>query len=268
MNLNEMVSDPRLKRAELAFAALVGGEERASIKAIAVSVKDTFNMECEVRLSRSLSGKFFGMQIYPSTEEVERVTLRVVRGEDGSARFEKCSGVVIVIDRAMLDGSFSPRELTACLIHEVGHKVNWSTSVNKVLTVLGGISNLIKVGKLIVAGISLTSIIGFLVGMMLSSSIGTIVIGTVEEVVSDSLAVTYGYGPELHSSLTKVSSRVSGRDDSMFTRVSALIGVIPSLGFRKASIIGILRKERAMASSEYERDLIDDQLEVIARSGS
>ena len=76
------------------------------------------------------SEPFFGARIYPTIDYMEKIVSETVTEahpfKDINAAWDKIDQWVIELDSAMLDRdalSLTPKELVACLLHEIGHTV-------------------------------------------------------------------------------------------------------------------------------------------------
>jgi Zn-dependent protease with chaperone function len=266
--LNEVYRDDRLNLVDAEFTKLSKDQRQTKpLSEIAELVKEIFNMECAVELPRN-PNKFFGMQVHPSQEEVMGVALAVARGENGE-RFKHCTGVVIVIDEQLFHHDFTPREMTAMLLHEVGHKLRYKEEVNLTmgemsaqLAALGFGVGLLALAPG-VAGVLVTA-----AGVMLTTSFVSALKGTAVESAADDVAIRYGYGEEIHSALTKTAALPSraGDDAEAKRKVDWSLGAVPQFHARRAYIVASLTKERMGAKTDWEKELLDKQIAIVKRS--
>lgn len=270
MLLSEIYAEPRLKDADDAFAAwLKSGGRPGRMPTIESVVKDVFNMDAEVEAVRN-DAPFFGMKVYPSAEEAVGLGLAVSRGENGE-KFRRCTGVAIQVDGQIPGHDFTAREMTAMLLHEVGHKLRYKESVEIALASLFGHMGAVGVGiTAIIAIPGAGGVIAGVIAALLGTSFVDVLKGTAEEIKADEVAVRYGYAPELHSAVSRVAAmpaaaRASG-DPEAVRKAAWTADAITMLHSRRMAVLGQLQSERRRAKTDWEKELIDRQINIIRRN--
>ena len=80
------------------------------------------------------------MSIFPERSTTDKIIESVARGNSDfktiQSLWEKNSKWTIEIDERILKGTFTTRELTAMVLHEVGHLIQSKTIATRIITVL------------------------------------------------------------------------------------------------------------------------------------
>ena len=152
----------------------------------------------DVIYTKNTDKLFFGMCVIPVIDS-EKVTTILLSDEK-----VRIKTYYVEIDSKLIDLQLSKKELTACILHEVGHMVNDATpgdELRKNLDVYNAqtdgvmdVGNIGRNSRFIEYGIKDALI-----------KITTVFNKKDEEVLADEFVVMCGYGPELESALTKIT---------------------------------------------------------------
>jgi len=233
------------------------------LKNISKALKKEFNLDAEVYIVEN-TNKFFGMRVYPSKEEIEKMTIVVVDKENEGLEFESCKEVVIEIDSQIIKMA-TPKEMTATLLHEVGHKAISQEDLKH-------IKSLVK-AQLLVMGIVLipAAIVGVMLLMISLVIFATLskptmlILNNKRESGADSLSVRYGYGDSLYSMLNKIQDKVTEDPDKKKRLVNYSLERSIHFGHRKNEIRKTLEDELKKTDSPYEKKFLEEQLKKVRR---
>jgi hypothetical protein len=268
MILNELYHEDKLLKIDHCFEQLIRDNgDRDALNEISNLIHEIFNMGATVELVGN-GNLFFGMQVHPSAEELMGITLAVIKGEDGE-RFKRCTGVAIVLDSQLFENDFTAREMTAMLLHEIGHKLHYKENVKIAIVELLGNLGAIGVGMALLAATpGVAGIMVGAVGLFMTTSIVSAITGTATEHEADETPIKYGYGVELHSALTKVAAMPgkAGDDPEKLRKVDWSLQMVPLFHTRRAFVLASLVRERAMAKTDFDRNLLDKQIDIVKRS--
>lgn len=238
-----------------------------------------FNVDCKIFLHPAMSDRIsFGMRIFPSYEEMKGQFLDAIEKPKEGFNLVGCHNVSIEIDGAFLNSmkknNGTARELTAVLIHEIGHKVYVRVQKNiygKEYDMTKGKSITIRLNRAKLLRSILPDTNPLLVfGNVLMAFIGTSSIRDLlsvkyyseREIYSDSLAVSYGYGKEIYNVLTILQKEAGVQYQSRPKKI--LDWFEKNLNYyylRRKGVIEFLKKEYEQAKSPLEKESIKKLLD-------
>ena len=231
---------------------------------IAKSLKKEFNLDCEIDIVEDDS-KFYGMRVYPSQEEIKKMAIVIIDKDNEGLQFESCKEVVIEIDSKLIDMA-TPREMTAVLIHEVGHKaVNSKESQNlkKLVVAEMAIAGIVTIPLMLIGAfimmISLLLTVAFAYPTLL-------LLKNKVESDADSLSVKYGYGDSLWTFINKIDKNLvidEKQDNKRLVKFSLERAI--HFGVRKNEIRKNILEEIKVSKSPYEKEVLENQLKVLNR---
>ena len=233
-------------------------------------LKDEFNIDAKIKIPKRSPKELYGMRVYPSKEELKRMALEVIETKKG-LKFVKCKGVVIEIDRKLLNPKIgiTNRELTAILLHEIGHKIYSNDHIKEyneylrraAIASIGGWSIIIFATTTLASAIIISSLLSFY------HNINTRILSDNTEIKADSLPVKYGYAVEISSSLKKLSNwnkpKKNKKDVKTFRFLKRAFESLSHLGVRRNQIPELLKQELKEADSEYQKKIIMEQLKKL-----
>jgi hypothetical protein len=277
--MEKVYEEPRLDAVDQCFANIIGKCKRSNrpdcssdLEMLGGLMREVFGIQCVVEIYPASPGdKFFFMSCSPSVEDIMQVSNGMARGEKGIT-FDRLTGVVVTLDGKALDraadGAFTAKEMTAVLLHEVGHKAdlkgesNWATAYLATQLVLLGLTG---AALAVIPGAG--AVIAIPLAFILSSGFVEEMRRSKIEQSADSMAISYGYGPELHSVLKKLGAMAeSQRDTQTERKVQWAATTLLSFHHRRAEIIRELERELREAKTDSQRKLISEQLRIIRRA--
>ena len=206
----------KLKAIDEAFSNMIvrkGKNANLYTNSISRSLKAIFNNDFSIIINENNTMEFFGMQIYPKKEVINDIAMRIAENNNYKVNqlmdLLKTSDWIIEIDSKLFtDMNLKPDqyELTAALLHEVGHSIDKNSIANRIYRTYivkkaemnQRFKNLVRYNKSIFRNLFLIPI-----GIAFTcKSYRTDVFGS--ESVADQTVVKYGYGQYLQSFITKI----------------------------------------------------------------
>lgn len=166
----------------------------------------------QLLFTRNTDKLFFGMCTMPALTENSDIS-KIILSDDKI----RIDNYYIEIDSKLLDIGLNPRELVACLLHEVGHMVNDSQPIDEVRNAIAIYLNSIDTNIDIPNYKQSISIIEFGVKDALRKSI-SLFSKIDEEIIADEFIVSCGYGPDLESAYKKIIKSVFNIDKDLNNR--------------------------------------------------
>lgn len=117
------------KEFEAIFSELKNGmKKQDAIKKLEVTLKKIYKKDFTVKIIKTKERKYsFVMSVIPEQSALDKITSNLLneksKKETITDLWEKCNKWTIEIDERVLDNSFTDRELSALLLHEIGHVV-------------------------------------------------------------------------------------------------------------------------------------------------
>jgi hypothetical protein len=207
---------------------------------------------------------FFGMRVYPV---IDSNTVMDFLGDSKPKTFE-C--YFVELDSKLFDPvlNLTDRELTAILLHEVGHIVNDTETIDEVRKQID--MYMVKSGDTITFDTSK----GYreLLAYALKDSVfkvGSIFskIGN-DEIVADSFVFACGYGPDLESGMVKITRSANYLNKAIDDRLITLAWVLrlkSEFNVRRIPAIKTLNKAKLLTASELETRDITYASNVLSR---
>jgi hypothetical protein len=269
--LNELYKQQNLLVMDKIFTELKKGKNiNSNVKELSKILKKEFNIQAKVELIKEYN-QFFGMRIYPAREEIRDMVVKIIDKDNENPKFEMCTNVIIELDHKIFDSSFidfDPKELTAIMIHEIGHKA-FSVKTQEIIR-----SHYKKQSAalgLSVISLAFAPAVYALITipvLMIFSSLNNFKTFTDIEIAADSFSIKYGYGDYAYSGLNKISKLdgASFIDDQGRRRMIrwSLSSAI-HLALRKNALIKEIEEEIKNSNSDYEKEVLQDQLKIIRR---
>lgn len=247
-----------------------------NFKKIEKAMNKVFNIDCKIFLNVSLRQYVtYGMCVFPSYEELKGQYMDAIEDKEKGFRMINCHNVSIEIESTLLNflknKGCTGRELTAILVHEVGHKVYVRIQKSLYKKEYEDNNKTVLVGT----GLSL-SLVPLLLKNPIITFVGVsmIVFGTSSimdynsvkryserEAYSDSLAVRYGYGAEIYSSMKML--QIEANRDYKPSPFKFLDWVKKNFNYyylRRKSIIDVLKKEYKETNSKLQKEMIRKML--------
>lgn len=154
-------------------------------------IEGLFNIQVKINIVER--DFLYGMMVYPSYEDINNIKYTVLASEDGDYIFDRLHFLYIDVDPKTLK-QLTNAELTAVLMHELGHKAlqyDFNTLIRGNIKSLAN-NNINLLQRLIILKYILSSPVFFAPSFLR------------KEIISDSFAISCGYGAEMESALKKV----------------------------------------------------------------
>jgi hypothetical protein len=257
---------------------------RDNLREIERIIRKVFNVDCRIFLHPSVGrGINYGMRIFPSYEEMKGQYIDAVEHKKDGFRMVDCHNVSIEIEGNFLNFmkklDASPREISAVILHELGHKVYVGSQKDlyeKEYEKVGGIA--VKTVGAAVTSLLVPAALGSIT-LGLSMAVASVLIGSSlidlastkyyseREIFSDSLAVKYGYSREMYQSLSRLQDADGMQhQESRFKSINDLRKNKNYFYLRRKGVIDVLKAELKETKSDRERKLITATLKDLINS--
>jgi len=215
---------------------------------------------------------FFGVQLFPTESQLLSISEKIV-DTNNKVQFENCKEFIIELDSKLIyDLDITPREITAAILHEIGHKVYDKDIL--IRTKFQFLSSLTTIGGATVLIVKKVSPLKFLLYLAIINIFSNTLNDWLllkEEKNADSFAVKYGYAVELYSLLDKLSKDkmltafLVRNDRKKEEKIIMNWSVKNMLNFslRKAKIKKDLEMQLKEENSEYTKNIIKSQINQI-----
>lgn len=201
---------------------------------------------------------FFGMCVMPVLSSTDAVDVML---NNKSIRITE---YYLEMDSKLFDVGLSAQELTAILLHEVGHMVNDTTPVNKTRAALD--IYLEKNNKTLVIKDSIHEKELFKYAIKdTMRKLSSIFYCKDEEIIADEFVVMCGYGPALESGYKKIvksSGLLSRGVDNKLNVLEWTLRLYTELGLKRVYATKIMNKGKSLTGSKLEKR----ELEIVGKS--
>lgn len=245
-----------------------------NLNKISLALKRLFDVDFKLKIIENNTNTFFGMTIYPSVSTMDKVTECILDKDSNINKvyriWEKNDDWYIEIDSLLLyDGNLNtnPPEMTAVLLHEIGHVVYSNTIPQRLYKVIK--YKLVKMNyqmKQLIDTDKIRKLFNIAIIESCSSK-NYNYINTDVEKIADEFVVRYGYGEELNSFIDKL---IKSQGNSLVNRtnreiendinvvVNWTVMNIKELEFRKKNLRTALKVEMLKNPSAISRQVIQD----------
>jgi len=205
---------------------------------------------------------FFGMRVIPV---IEADTANRIIQTDDRIRIDK---YYLELDSKLFEPilGFTPGELTAILLHEVGHMVNDTQPVEELRrcidVYLARNNEVIKISD----SIHYSEILAY--GMKDALIKLTSIFETDDEVLADEFVVACGYGDNLSSALDKIIKngfRINAGQPNKMVTLSWVLRLYKDVRLRRIPAIKTLQKAKSMTSSNFQKREYDGVIRRLNR---
>jgi hypothetical protein len=241
-----------------------------ALKKISNAVNRMFDIKTTVTISKNTTNEFFGMSVYPEMSDTQKIVSLIISNakiSDVVEEWQKIDNWVIEIDSMSLyDMKFNPQELTAMLLHEIGH-VRYSSSIpvrlSKVFKTEYAMANY-KIKSMMTDKRFASLFILPILDAVSSKKYNYV--DDRREIEADKLVVSYGYGGILNDVFDKLmtttaSSYITKSDKDLDKETEVMtawvINNLSSLEYRKTKLRQALVVQKMKSPSKYIKDSID-----------
>jgi hypothetical protein len=282
MFVNEILKEDLIKSKNIdevnkVFKNILDGKSiDKNLKKLEKLLNKEFNIETHIEMSHpdKESQGVYGAKVFPSKEELHGIAYKIEQ-KDGKYKFSRFKDVIIILDRKIFGNrqerfiDTTPEELTAVLLHEIGHKV-FPLEFTPLVFMKWFSSLIIN----IVALTAMISVIGIAIAILLfmfSANLNNDIY-LEGEYNADSLSVKYGYGPDLLRLFDKLKGYYEKHPndrkplESKLTKnkmANMLAWLKDNLVRRQERIVEVLEEEKKNATSDAEIELIQSQIDEV-----
>lgn len=245
------------------MSALKSNQNRTVLSEIEKELNKFFkDSKCtEVIYTKNTDKMFFGMRTYAilSDSDVNRILT-----DDNPIRIER---YYIEIDSKLLEIGLTSRELTAILLHEVGHLVNDSSPSEQVKKAIDlymadngielNLKNAYETNKFLAYAIK--DSIRKITSMFTRND---------DEILADEFVFMCGFGGELESAFKKItrSSKVlKGSNDNKLLGLAYSLKIYKDIGIHRSRAIKTLNKMKSLTGSKIEQREMDEAITALKR---
>jgi hypothetical protein len=240
--MNAEAKKIRLAKIDEAFSSLKKNiNDTVPLREIERYLKEIFNQTFSIKVMTNVkkSDPCFVMSVFPETSTMDKIVNSIVKEEPVNMIHEiwsKNTSWYIEIDRRILDDSIvtiSPRELTALLLHEIGHVIDNNSVPTRIVNVLKYEYAQMETGvKKILNSDRFKGILSLPIMDTCTFSAKDIK----REIAADKFASQLGYNAELTSVLNKFIDRFSDKETSMKNCVQLSEEIVNNFRYRKGRL--------------------------------
>lgn len=245
-----------------------------NLNKISLALERLFDIKCELHVVDNKSNTFFGMNVFPSVSTMDLIVDSIINKQSSSndilKLWEKNDKWYIEIDSILLydlNLNANPQEMTAVLLHEIGHVVYTNTIPQRLYKVIK--FKFVKLNYQMKQLISTEKIRKmFNIAIIEScSSKNYNYVNTNTEKIADKFVVNYGYGDELESFINKLirsqgNSLVNRSNKEIENDIQVVVNWtvlnLKELEFRKKSLRTALKVEMLKNPSVLTKKVIQD----------
>ena len=259
-------------------------DESGNIARLERALSRIFDLKFHIFITDNTSGVFFGMNIYPAHNIMDRMIDNIVVDKPSDIDtvcklWAENNEWYLEIDSILLydmNLNASPAEMTAVLLHEIGHIVYSNTIPQRISKILRyklmrlnyqtrALAQNNKIRKL------------FKLTILESCSIKNFRFDNKKEHIADKFVVHYGYGEYLDSFIGKLiksqGNQLVNRSDSEVEQdidaiVNWTVNNLKGLEFRKNGLRTALKVEMLKSPSKYVKDTVEDIYQSLFRKST
>lgn len=219
-----------------------------------------------VYYTENISKPFFGMIVCPSIDDEDIYTY--LMGTDESLRLTKYS---VEIDSHLFNPvlGLTGKEITAILLHEIGHVVNDATPIINARRYLDEYLAKNNETLKMTDSYHYREILAYALKDFVSKDRSIFYTSNVDEVLADDFVRTYGYGAYLESGMNKIlksnSKLYQGEMNDKFTSFIWSIQLYKHMQYRRIPALRMLNKAKALTGSRIEKAEMENLIRRINR---
>lgn len=202
---------------------------------------------------------FFGMTVMPV---ITNDTVKKIITTDDKIRINE---YYLEIDSKLFDIGLTTREITAILLHEVGHMVNDSKPLD---TIGNGLNlQLARKGKNLkgISDIEFKELLNFAIKNSVQRLYSAFQFKD-EEIIADEFSVACGFGDDLENAIKKIVRSTGTINKGVNGKLAAIqwsLRIYTDLGLRRLSAVRTLKKVYSMTPSELEKRSLKRTINVL-----
>lgn len=234
------------KEFEAIFSELKNGMKKEdAIKKLEVTLKKIYKKDFTVKIIKTKERKYsFVMSVIPEQSALDKITYNLLneksKKETITDLWEKCNKWTIEIDERVLDNSFTDRELSALLLHEIGHVVYTDSVPTRIKMIIEySFISMSFQSKSILKQKMFKKMIQ--IPLINACVYGNTRVDLKKELKADQFSVKNGYLNELVSAMTKIEQRGLSREN-----------LSSSTDYMEKSIEMLLKRKAKLVKESYE----------------
>lgn len=234
------------KEFEAIFSELKNGMKKEdAIKKLEVTLKKIYKKDFTVKIIKTKERKYsFVMSVIPEQSALDKITSNLLneksKKETITDLWEKCNKWTIEIDERVLDNSFTDRELSALLLHEIGHVVCTDSVPTRIKMIIEySFISMSFQSKSILKQKMFKKMIQ--IPLINACVYGNTRADLKKELKADQFSVKNGYLNELVSAMTKIEQRGLSREN-----------LSSSTDYMEKSIEMLLKRKAKLVKESYE----------------
>lgn len=245
-----------------------------NLKKISLALNRLFDIKCSLYIVDNKTNTFFGMNVFPSVSTMDLMVDSIINNQstlnDILKIWEKNDTWTIEIDSILLydiNINTNPQELTAVLLHEIGHVVYTNTIPQRLHKIIK--FKILKMNyqmKQLISTEKIRKLFNIAIIESCSSKNYNYIDNNTEK-IADKFVLRYGYGEELESFINKLiksqgSSLVNRTDKEIENDINIVVNWtvlnLKELEFRKKSLRNALKVEMLKNPSMLTKKVIQD----------
>lgn len=227
------------QKIENACGMLKSGDKNEGINILESVLSKSFKKSFSVNVVETNKRKqFFVMYVIPEDSVVDKITSSVMSGKSNlntmTSLWKKCEKWTVEIDSAILDTKFTDRELTALILHEVGHTVDTNSVPMRLTNIISfklASSNMKNSKSLSSKVYSSLAKIPIIASCMYDEN------SIKKEIKADKFASACGYAIDLVSAINKLEGMIGSRNPVSQGAADFSLNTVGALRNRKLELV-------------------------------
>lgn len=260
---------------EKSFSSIKSGVAvKENLRKIEIQLNKVFDMQFHLEVVENQTNEFFGMNVYPAVNTMDALVESIIAKDskirDSEIIWKNNNEWYIEIDSLLISNmsiNANPQEMTAVLLHEIGHIVYSNTIPRKIYKILR--LKIIKLNYQMRALVSHEKIRKlFNISIIESCSSKNFRSSSVsKETDADKFVIRYGYGEDLDNFIgklirivgnDKVNQSEEASDKDIQSTVNWAVLNVKELEFRKKKLKTSLKVEILKTPSLFTKRVIQD----------
>jgi len=246
-----------------------------NLRKIEIILKRMFDMDFSVIIVNNTTNEFFGMSVYPDESTMDKLVENILSKKSSTDElvdlWHDNKTWYIEIDSILLydmNLKANPSEMTAVLLHEIGHVVYSQSIPDKINRILR--YSVMKLNfrlKALASNEKIRKLFNLSILEMCSTTSFSLISDRKKETIADSFVVKYGYGDQLNSFIQKliasqgnslVNKTEADQEKDVKAVVNWTINNIKELEFRKKDLKKALKVELLKTPSKVTKTIIQN----------
>lgn len=249
------------------------GNHRNALDTIRRVISRRYDLDVNINIVDNTTHKFFGMSVYPESDVIDKMVDSLIEGTNRIDVMEeiwaKNKNWVIDVDSILLSDiglNANPAELTAILLHEIGHTVSTNTIPNRIGRVIKYSRMQIELPvKKMLKWKKARKILGLTFIEACAHANFHSANSIKNEVEADTLVVKEGYAEPLNSFLSKLITKKGNKyiersekemEQEIETVLAWTVDNVAQLELRKGILDRNIKAQLLMTKSPFVRDYL------------